>query len=146
MKKIGLGKLLRGIAATSQTSPVQWQPVGTPYPRLLGFNATMLDGKSGLYAIWHLGVRPQWLRVGHAGDLGTATRQLMEASWVKAHEANAGIFLAWAFVPLTQGMGFARDLAERLKPTFQSVSFPGDVALDEGVARASCPLPPGTTE
>lgn len=146
MEEIAFGKLLRGIAATPQTSPVQWQPVGTPFPRLMGFNPTMFDGKSGLYAIWHLGVQPQWLRTGHAADLGAAVRQLMEASWVKTHKANAGILLAWAFMPVAQGAGYARDLVERLKPAFQSAPFWADAALDEGTQRVSCPLPPGTSE
>lgn len=146
MRKIGFGKLLRGIAAAPPTSPVTWQPSGAPYPRLLGFNATMLDGKSGLYTIWHLGVRPQWLRAGFAVNLGAAVRQLVETKWVKTHEANAGIFLAWAFVTPVQGMGLARDLTERLKPAFQAEPFSPDATLDEGVARVSCPLPPGTSE
>lgn len=146
MKKIGFGKLLRGIAATPPSSPVQWQPVGAPYPRLLGFNATMLDGRPGLYAIWHLGVRPQWLRVGHAADLGAAVRQLAEASWVKTHETNAGLFLAWAFLPTAQGAGYVRDLVARLKPAFQSAPIFADASLDEGTQRVSCPLPPGTSE
>ena len=65
---------------------------------------------------------------------------------MKTHEANAGIFLAWAFMPAGQGAGYARDLVERLKPAFQSVSFSGDTALNEGAQQVSCPLPPGTQE
>jgi hypothetical protein len=144
MKKIGFGKLLRGIASAPEAPGVQW--VSAPYPRLVGFNAAVLDGKSGLYAIWHLGVRPQWLRAGFAMNLGAAVRQLVDMPWVKMHEGNTGIFLAWAFVTPVQGMGLARDLVEKLKPAFQAEPFLADATLDEGVARASCPLPPGTSE
>ena len=146
MRKIGFSNLLRGITAASPAPAVQWQPVGAPYPRLLGFDAVTLDGKSGLYAVWHLGVRPQWLRAGLTVDLGAAVRQLVETPWIKTHQANAGIFLAWAFVAPAQGPGFARDLVVRLKPAFQGEPFSLDAPLDDGVALASCPLPPGTQE
>ena len=144
MRKVSFGKLVRGILATGQASPLQWQPEGGIYPRLNEFGAGGLGGRGGLYAVWHLGVRPQWLRVGITADLGAAAMQLKQAPWVKAHEGNAGIYIAWASPVPAQGSGFARFLAETLKPAFQHVAFSADQALDAETSAISCPLPPGT--
>jgi len=112
---------------------------------LKDFQHHQLAGREGLYAIWHLGVRPQWLRVGAASDLGGAFFGLRQATWVASHEGNAGIYLAWAFPPSGQALGMAKLLAERLKPTFQSEPFSPDQTLDPTTPAIDCPLPPGTS-
>lgn len=142
--RLSLAKMAGGMMAGK--SGVQWQPAGRPYPRLLDFvpGPEGLLGREGIYAIWHLGVRPQWLRVGAALNLGTALHGLTQADWVAAHRDNAGVFLAWASPPQNQCIGMVRYLAETLTPAFQDRSFPGDRTIDLTAAAVVCPLPPGT--
>lgn len=141
MKKISFGRLVGGIPKTAP--PVQlWQPDGKPYPRLLDFNADGLKGRQGLYAVWHLGVRPQWLRVGATADLGGSLASLKAAPWIVLHENNAGVFAAWAFVPPAEAAGMARFLAEKLTPAFQMESCMNDLPLT--LTPVAVPLPPGT--
>ena len=142
MKRTSFKKLIGGILGGSP-QPL-WHPAGQPYPRLLGLDVGAVTGRAGLYAIWHMGVRPQWLRVGAAADLGATMTALMQTPWVVTHESNAGIFVAWAFPPATEAPGMARYLAETLKPAFQSEPISSERTLDMSVASLPCPLPPGT--
>jgi len=143
MKKTSFTQLLGDMLKAKEAA--FWHPVGQLYPRLLDFDplAAGLVGKSGLYVVWHLGVRPQWLRVGATRDLGASVNELKCATWVVRHQSNAGIFVAWAMPEFVQCAGFARFLAETLKPAYQDAPLALDV-VDGIVAAVACPLPPGT--
>jgi hypothetical protein len=141
MKKVSLGKLVGSILKAAPPAQL-WQPDGKPYPRLLAFNPEGVKGRQGVYAVWHLGVRPQWLRVGATADLGESFTALKEAPWIVLHENNAGVFAAWTFAPPAEAAGMARFLAEKLTPAFQAERCTGDLPLD--VAPIAAPLPPGT--
>ena len=146
MKKMSFTKLMSGMLAGKDPAPPMWLPVDRPYPRLMGLHPEPcgLLGREGLYAVWHLGVRPQWLRVGAAANLGAALPQLAQMSWVAAHKDNHGVFVAWAFAPENQIAGLVRYLGETLSPAYQREPFAGDRALDPTVLSIACPLPPGT--
>jgi hypothetical protein len=141
MKRVSLGKLVGGILKAAPAG-VRWQPDEKPYPRLIDFNADALNRRHGLYAVWHLGVRPQWLRVGATADLGGLLTSLKIMPWITLHEYNAGVFVAWTFAPPTEAAGMARFLAEKLTPAFQMESCMNDLPLD--VPPVAVPLPPGT--
>jgi len=142
MKRTSFKKLLGGMLGAAP--PTLWQPAGQPYPRLLSLDVAGFAGREGLYAIWHTGVRPQWLRVGATADLGRALAALVHTHWVVTHEGNAGIFVAWALPPPAETVRMARYLAETLKPAFQHETFAYDWALDASVLPLTCSLPPGT--
>jgi hypothetical protein len=140
--KASLNKLLGGVLKGKEGN--FWHPADQVYPRLMGFDghAAGLTGRAGLYAVWHLGVRPQWLRVSATRDLGAACDELKRAAWIATHEANAGIFIAWAS-PTSDGSAMALFLSDTLKPAYQDEVLVSDVA-DRDVAPVICPLPPGT--
>ena len=121
-----------------------WLPKDARYPRLLAWDAKTAGavGQSGLYACWHLGVRPRWLRVGGAGDLTLAIMQLQKRAEIVRHEANGGVFIAWAVLPVAQQAAAVGYLAEHLKPVCQTLALAGEMApILPGVA---FPFPPGT--
>lgn len=146
MKKTSFTKLVSGMLAGKDPQTQMWRPLDQPYPRLMDLDpaALGLSGQDGIYAVWHLGVRPQWLRIGAAPNLAAALSQLAQTPWINAHKDNYGVFVAWAFPPQNQSAGLARYLAETLSPAFQSAPFPGDRAFDPAVSPIACPLPPGT--
>ncbi len=143
MKKVSLKGLVSGLTNRSR-EPV-WQPADGPYPLLRGFTPPQdLAGQTGVYAVWHRGVRPQWLRVGWAADLGVCLKQLTRADWLMRHEDNGGVYVAWMSATGEQAGGMARFLTEKLKPAFQEGIFAGEKASDESVPPSPCPFPPGT--
>ncbi len=146
MKKTSFTKLVSGLIAGKASQAQMWRPLDQPYPRLLDLDpaALGLSSQDGIYAVWHLGVRPQWLRVGAASNLAAALSQLAHTSWIIAHKDNQGVFVAWAFPPQNQSTGLIRYLAETLSPAFQTEPFPEDRAFDPAVRPIECLLPPGT--
>jgi len=144
MKKASLSKFVGGLLAAKQPAANLWHPSDRPYPRLADPASLDLAGREGLYAVWHLGVRPQWLRVGAASDLGGTLRALAQMPWIVSHQGNAGIYAAWAFPPANQYAGMVLYLTQTLKPAFQSATFGSDLALDPTAPAIVCPLPPGT--
>ena len=147
MKKVSFSKLVSGmLAGKDSTLPQMWRPTDQPYPRLMDMDpvALGLAGQGGIYAVWHLGVRPQWLRVGAAANLGAALSQLVQMPWIEAHRDNQGVFVAWCCPSHNQSAGFVRYLVETLAPAFQSAPFSGDQALDSSAPAIVCQLPPGT--
>jgi hypothetical protein len=114
-----------------------------PYPRLLTLDpaASGLARQSGVYACWHLGVRPRWLRVGGGADLGALLRCLQMHDLIAACEANGGVFVAWALLPPHDIASAAGALAEQLGPAFQHIAIEGEMMPSTG---GFFPLPPDT--
>lgn len=147
MKKVSFTKFLGGVFGGLEPASAQmWRPLDRPYPRIMEVDIAVegLVGQPGIYAIWHLGVRPQWLRVGATLNLGVTLSQLAHVRWIVAHKDNNGVFAAWAFRPQEQSAGLVRYLAETLSPAYQGEPIPGDLVLDPDVPSVVCPLPPGT--
>lgn len=123
-----------------------WQPRGAPYPRLLApdLPLTSLQGKSGLYAIWHLGVRPQWLRVRAAVDLSAAIMAAKALPTVLAYQPNGGLYVAWMLAPAERALGLAARLIADLRPVIQEPVLTGDLT---GHAKPlACQPPPGSEQ
>ena len=125
-----------------------WYPANAAYPSLfdLAGHTAALDGKAGVYALWHLGVRPQWLRIGAGANLLDCLRILSAVPPVAAHRANGGLFVAWAFPDAARLPGIVLHLRTRLEPALQHLVLPGEAVLDPAVVPVVFPLPPGTTE
>jgi len=134
------------IAPQGPDALVVWQPATGHYPRLLSFEARVLSGRPGLYLLWHLGVRPQWLRAGFSNDLGAAVAQLAGDPELAAFAAHDGPFLAWSFCPPALAPGLVKDLIDRLHPVLQDRVFSCDRALPPEATVLPCPLPGGTKE
>lgn len=134
------------IAPQAPDAPVAWQPAAGNYPRLLSCEARPLSGRAGIYLLWHLGVRPQWLRAGFSNDLGAAVAQLAGEPDIAAFAAHDGPFFAWCFCPQGRAPGLINDLVNRLHPVLQDRFFSCDVALPPDAPMVPCPLPAGTKE
>src|SRR5690349_15904035 len=102
-----------------------WQPAAQLYPRLAP-EIPGLAKQAGIYALWHLGVRPQWLRVGAVRDLADAFKQMSAHSAVVQH-AGAGVFLAWSSPAPAQTAGIVRFLTIRLAPALQDEALAWDI-------------------
>jgi hypothetical protein len=147
-KAPGVFKRIAGALAPAQAKApaLVWQPVGGRYPRLLHFNPRDLAGRPGLYLLWHLGVRPQWLRAGFSADLGAAVRLLSETREIVAFGPNDGPFLSWSYCSAAEAPGVLTFLAARLTPLLQDQALACDHALDPAAPAVPCPLPAGTKD
>jgi hypothetical protein len=140
VKRAPFSKVLGGLRALQQP----WLPADQKYPRLLSLDPALPGAKEGIYAVWHLGVRPQWLRVGATANLGASLSSLAKMPWIIGHDGNAGIFVAWAYPLKDQQVAIVRFLAETLKPAYQDHNFAPDVTFDPKIVPRPFPLPPGT--
>ena len=110
--------------------PSPWRPAG-PYPAL--FSDVVVEEGPGVFALWHLGVRPQWVYIGGATDLSAAIEAARQDPDLLAYDQNGGVFMAWASAdPVTQP-GAVLFLRSRLLP-----------AIEQSPLDALCPIPEGT--
>ena len=123
-----------------------WRPANGYYPRLVHFDPRELAARPGLYLLWHLGVRPQWLRVGFSNDLGAAVRLLAATPEIVDFGPNDGPFLSWSLCPAEGASGLVNSLVGRLRPVLQDQALACDIAIDPGARPAFCPPPAGTKD
>lgn len=140
-----LGRIASAFRSGPAVPRTVWRPTENGYPRLLQVDPNDLAGRSGLYLLWHLGVRPQWLRVGFASDLGTAIRLLAETPAIASFEAHDGPFVSWSFCSAEDAPGFVNFLVAYLQPVTQAEVLACDAVLDSAAAPKPCPLPAGAT-
>lgn len=136
-------KRLAGKLRAAGDPGLVWQPAGSVYPRLLTFRPSSLTAQPGLYLLWHLGVRPQWLRVGFSTDLGAAATLLAETPAIAAFEVHDGPFWSWSPCAAAQAGGYVAHLTTSLKPILQAEPLGCDVAFAVTTPPVACPLPPG---
>lgn len=144
-KASGLFKRMAGALASGKDTQLVWEPAGG-YPRLLLFDARVLAGRTGVYAVWHLGVRPQWLRVGFSADLGAAAAVLARTPEIAAFGPHDGPFLSWSFCGAEGAAGIVNFLVNRLNPIVQTQALVCDVPVDPAAPARPCALPPGTKD
>lgn len=139
-------KVATALARRRVMPDVSWLPTGRAYPRLIGFDAHELAGRSGLYLLWHLGVRPRWLRAAYSIDLGLAASSLAGVPELIDVERHDGPFLCWSFSPASDAAGLVSFLAQRLNPALQDVALACDLPIDRKAPAIECPLPAGTED
>jgi hypothetical protein len=125
-----------------------WRPADAAYPSLfdLAGHGAALDGKGGIYAVWHLGVRPQWLRIGAGANLLECLTAAAAAPQMSTYRGNGGVFAAWSLPDAARRPGIVLHLRTRLEPVLQHLALPGENTPDQTSTPILFPLPPGTTE
>ncbi len=125
-----------------------WHPGDQIYPRLveMDFAGHGLVGKGGIFALWHLGVRPQWLKVGGSRNLAETLSAFSQHDDVLTYDRNRGVFAAWAFSQPEKWEGQIKFLAEQLNPSLQMLSTASEIELGNEITPSACPLPPGTED
>lgn len=105
----------------------RWQPADQVYPSLFDIktHAAALNGKGGVYALWHLGVRPQWLRIGAGPNLLDCLNGAAAGLADTTLRGNGGIYVAWAFVDAARRPGIVQYRRNRLEPVLQHVVLTG---------------------
>jgi len=144
-----VGKRLKSLVKQLTEPPAAkspWRPSDKPYPLLSEVDpaAAGLVGVPGIAAIWHLGVRPQWLRVVAARDLAAAIRSAAQNPAIISYKPNGGVYVAWAPLPLPALHGHVQHLTAILKPLLQTARLTSEVDQPPDTKPLDFPLPPGT--
>lgn len=73
-----------------------------------------LTGKGGVFLIWHGGVKPEWVYVGHGPDMAQSLFDIGKNKDVIYYENRGGLFVTWAFVLDQYRDGVVKFLQENL--------------------------------
>jgi hypothetical protein len=148
---MALGKTLKSLAAkfaAPQVPASAWRPIGAVYPALHSFEpvAHGLTATPGLIAVWHLGVRPQWLKVAAVTNLEVALKAAGQVTAITSYKPNGGVYVAWALTAMPAGLGHAVFLMGRLQPVLQAHPLPAELPIGENIKPVEYPFPPGTSQ
>lgn len=114
-------KLASRLSSKSDRGP--WHPDSGPYPLLLEMTDEDLlpvVEKSGVFVLWHRGVRPQWIFCGFSSDLTVALTAARGEADIQKYALNEGVYAAWALVPLEDCAGVTVHLRQHLQPAIQA--------------------------
>ena len=108
---------------TGKPSRGPWQPAAGPFPRLMLLDAAAIDSlkdAGGLFALWHRGVRPQWIYVGYADDLADTLTAAQSDPDIELYNLNEGVFVSWAECPAEERASAVVHLKTLLEPAIAS--------------------------
>jgi len=148
VKKSFANVLGRAFASAVNKEEAFWHPASQVYPQLteLDLSSESFSEKGGIFAAWHLGVRPQWLKVSVSQNLAETLATLAGHKDVITYDQNRGVFIAWAYSSPENWAGQTKYLAHLLEPALQKLTFAAEVDVAEGTKPLECVLPPGTND
>jgi hypothetical protein len=88
-----------------------------------------LAGQTGVYAIWHGGVRPAWVFIGSSRDLAKDLQWCKENDDIMFFERFGGLFVSWCFIRKEFQSGVVRYLTQIAKPAVENPLAPS-AAID----------------
>jgi hypothetical protein len=81
-----------------------------------------LGGKSGVFVIWHGGLRPQWVHVAATADLAGALHDAAKNEDIMGYEVNGGLIVTWAFIKAEFQGGVVKYLNEAMDPLVENAA------------------------
>jgi len=79
-----------------------------------------LAGKSGVFVVWHGGLRPRWVYIGSSADLARALHDVADDDEVMNFEVNGGLFVTWALIRDEFQAGVVKYLNEAMDPLVEN--------------------------
>jgi hypothetical protein len=108
---------------------VDWvrSPKGRFYS-LISFNSEVdwLKGVSGVFVIWHAGVKPTWVYVGRSGDLAATLRLMAQDEEILFYHKFGGLMVSWAPIKEEFQAGVLKYLTQAMTPLIENPDHPGD--------------------
>lgn len=84
-----------------------------------------LSGIGGIYAIWHGGVRPEWVYIGKSNDLAATFQELAGNGDIRNYNVRGGLFVSWALIREEFRNGVLYFLNDSMKPLVPNPDIPG---------------------
>ncbi|MQX38270.1 hypothetical protein [Roseospira navarrensis] len=109
--------------------PVWQRDPAMKYYRLLSMRPGRpnLTGRSGVFVLFHRGVRPGWVYVGATADLAGAVERVQAHHEISEYERRGGVFMTWSYIRADKRDGVVAYLRRQMKPEVE------DPALDEAL-------------
>ncbi len=99
-----------------------------------------LEGQGGVYVLWHKGVQPAWIYVGHSDSLMAALDAAKENSEFRQYDVHGGLYYTWSPILPEFRLGVVTFLRDNLEPLFEPLPSEPVPEADEG-GRAIEPIP-----
>lgn len=125
-----MGLFSRGKKKTDAPFEPTWPPqdpkwVRTPKGRfhnLITFDpdAAGLSGTSGVFVVWHGGVKPHWVYVGCSENLAAAIDAILDDEDVLSYHRRGGLFVTWSTIKSDYQAGVVRYLQAVMKPKVEN--------------------------
>ncbi|MBT4933551.1 MAG: hypothetical protein HOL66_06705 [Rhodospirillaceae bacterium] len=115
------------MTSEDKTNP-QWAVTATgKFHRLLITDPEKLglNGASGIFVLWHGGLKPQWIFVDKSRDLGHDLDAYLDDEDVMNYESRGGVFASWAMVRPEYQDGVLKYLLESMAPLIDNPKPPG---------------------
>jgi len=102
----------------NRTNPHWTKSPGGKFHRLLFTDPEKLgiSGVSGIYVLWHGGLKPKWIFVDKSNDLGRDLDAALDNQDVMAYDGRGGIFASWALIRPEYQDGVLKFLLETMTP------------------------------
>ena len=84
-----------------------------------------LSGLGGVYVIWHAGIRPEWVYVGHTEDLAGTFHHVGRDRDIMDYEVNGGLYVSWCLIREEYRDGVVRYLHDTLNPPVDNAAVAG---------------------
>lgn len=136
-------KLANTLSPKSDRGP--WRPKSVPYPLLLEMtdeDLLPLAEKSGVFVLWHRGIRPQWIFCGYSSDLVVALAAARGDHDVQKYALNEGVYVAWAQLSVEDCAGVTLHLRQHMEPAMGTgpLADLGPIPLDTAPIEFSAPV------
>jgi len=94
-----------------------------------------LDGLSGVFVVWHGGVKPHWVYVGRSDNLASAIDSILDNEDVLSYHRRGGLFVTWSTINKGYQDGVVRYLNQTMKPNVENTD------IDETVKPVAVTVP-----
>ncbi len=81
---------------------------------------------SGVYVIWHGGLRPEWIYIGQTTNLAAAFENLRDNDEVMEFQRHGSLFVTWSEIRREYQAGVVKYLYKILKPIVANPDSPED--------------------
>ena len=75
-----------------------------------------LKGASGVYVIWHAGLRPEWLTIGHTDNLAQTFEELGGVDEILEYDRHGNLFVTWSKIRPEFQEGVVKYLHQVIAP------------------------------
>lgn len=75
-----------------------------------------LGGASGIYVLWHGGIRPKWIYVDKSTDLSRDLDIAVDNDEIMEYDNRGGVFVSWALVRPEFQDGVLKYLLDTMEP------------------------------
>ena len=84
-----------------------------------------LDGASGIYVVWHGGLKPEWITVGKSTNLTRDLDSLSDNEDIEYYEKRGGVFVTWSLIRAEFQDGVLKYLIDTLDLQEPPTKLPG---------------------